>query len=304
MTTRAVPVEAHVDDALVAPARETGRRRTTAALTDVSVVILAGGRGTRLAPYTSILPKPLMPIGDRSILELVVDQLTAVGVEDFTFCVGYLSHLIETVFEHRPPRDAKISYVHESHPLGTAAPLKRLDRPRGTFVVMNGDVLSNIRYGDLLDHHRSSGNVVTIATHEQVIKIEYGIIHLEEGRRVRALEEKPRIVSNVSMGIYVLEPEALDRIPDEGAFDFPDLVATLLARGERVGSYRHDGLWFDIGNHDDYVAAVEVWERAQVAAANGASAAAETAAALGDRRAAAMRRPRRAESTRRVAAAQ
>src|SRR5829696_1925271 len=123
------------------------RRNPHEGAAGVRAVILAGGRGTRLAPYTSVLPKPLMPVGDRSILELVVDQLTAVGVTDFTFCVGHLSHLIETVFEHRPPRDAKISYVHESHPLGTAAPLKRLDRPRGTIVVMNGDVLSNIRYG-------------------------------------------------------------------------------------------------------------------------------------------------------------
>ena len=237
---------------------------------DVRAIILAGGRGTRLAPYTSVLPKPLMPIGDRSILELVVDQLTSVGIRDFTFCVGYLSHLIETVFAHRPPATANIAYVHESHPLGTAAPLKLVERPKSTFIVMNGDVLSNIRYADLIEHHRAQANLVTIATYEQAIKIEYGIIHLGDSRRVRALEEKPRIVSNVSMGIYVLEPAVIDQIPDDAPFDFPDLVTRLLDRGERVGSYHHDGLWFDIGNHDDYVAAVEIWEQAQAATrANG-----------------------------------
>ncbi len=240
-----------------------GSRGTSDSLRDVAAVILAGGRGTRLAPYTTVLPKPLMPIGDRSILELVVDQLTAVGVEDFTFCVGYLSHLIETVFDHRNPPGATISYVHETHPLGTAAPLRLIDRPGTTFVVMNGDVLSDVRFDDLLRQHRASGNIVTIATYKQVIRIDYGIIHLRCDARVHSFEEKPEIVSNVSMGIYVLEPEALDHIPPDGRFDFPDLVRRLLALGAPVGTYRHDGVWFDIGNHDDYVKAVEMWESLQ-----------------------------------------
>jgi len=229
----------------------------------VRAVILAGGRGTRLAPYTSVLPKPLMPVGDRSILELVVDQLTAVGVTDFTFCVGHLSHLIETVFDHRNPVGATISYARESHPLGTAGPLRLIERPAATFVVMNGDVLSDLPYGDLIRHHRASGSIVTIATYEQVIKIEYGIIHTKNEARVHAYEEKPQIVSNVSMGVYVLEPEAIDHIPADGAFDFPDLVKRLLEVGETVGCYRHDGVWFDIGNHADYIRAVEMWEQLQ-----------------------------------------
>jgi NDP-sugar pyrophosphorylase family protein len=247
-------------------ARNGARHVTNGGLADVSAVILAGGRGTRLAPYTSVLPKPLMPIGDRAILELVVDQLVAAGVEDFTFCVGYLSQLIRTVFDHRDPPGANISYVHEAHPLGTAAPLRLIDRPGGTFLVMNGDVLSNVDYRDLVAHHRSSGNIVTIATYAKAITMNYGVIHVQSDRRVRTFEEKPRIVSDVSMGIYAFEPDAVGFIPDDGRFDFPDLVRRLLANGERVGSYRHDGFWFDIGNHDDYVEAVELWERLQHAA--------------------------------------
>jgi NDP-sugar pyrophosphorylase family protein len=228
-------------------------------------VILAGGRGTRLAPYTSVLPKPLMPVGEQAILELVVEQLEVCGITDITFCVGYLAHLIQAVFDQRANGHVQIRYVHEENALGTAGPLRLVDSLDGSFIVMNGDVLTTLDFGELLRHHRKSGNVLTIATHERSIKIDYGVLHVdgEGGSRVRAYEEKPEVVSSVSMGIYVMEPLAVEYVPPDTPFDFPDLVQALLGDGQPVGAYRHEGMWFDIGRQDDYEQAVELWLGAQ-----------------------------------------
>jgi NDP-sugar pyrophosphorylase family protein len=234
------------------------RRRNGAA----RAVVLAGGRGARLAPYTSVLPKPLMPIGDRAILELVIDQLTSFGIKNVTLCVGYLSHLIEAVLDNGAARGAEITYVREEDALGTAAPLRLVDGLDDTFITMNGDVLTTLDYHDLLRYHHEHGNLLTIATHERAIRIDYGVLHVsgENGsRRVEAYEEKPEMTSTVSMGIYVLEPEALAYIPPEGYFDFPDLVQELLQAGQPVGAYCYDGLWFDIGRREDYEQAVNAW---------------------------------------------
>ena len=227
-------------------------------LDSVPVVILAGGRGTRLAPYTSILPKPLMPVGEQSILEIVVEQLASCGARSISLCVGYLAHLIRAVFDHRTPTDVVINYVYEENALGTAAPLLLVDGLDRTFIVMNGDVLTTMDYRDLLRHHREQGNLLTIAAHKRSIKIDYGMLHLDAAARVEGFEEKPEIVSPVSMGVYVMEPEVLAHIP-EGSFDFPDLVQTLLGRGEPVGAYVYDGVWFDIGRPADHQEAVNAW---------------------------------------------
>jgi NDP-mannose synthase len=237
------------------PSRETGK-----------AVILAGGRGTRLAPYTSILPKPLMPIGDRSIL-------------DIAFSVGYLSHLIRAVFDHGAERDVRIRYVHELEALGTAGPLRLVPDLDETFLAMNGDVLTTLDYRGLVRHHQEAGNVLTIATHRRTVKIDYGVLYLEEDGvdvgPVQAYEEKPEIASLVSMGVYVLEPEAVEYIPENSYFDIPNLVQALLEQGERVGAYTYDGMWFDIGRKDDYELAVETWHTSR----NGAPA--EVAEPLG-----------------------
>jgi NDP-mannose synthase len=227
-------------------------------------VVLAGGRGTRLAPYTSVLPKPLMPVGDRAILELVVEQLEACAITDITFCVGHLAHLIQAVFDNRENGHVSITYVHEHEALGTAGPLRLVPELDETFVVLNGDVLTDLNYAELLEHHRENGNAVTIATRDRPIKIDYGVLHLDghiapSGRRIIAYEEKPELMSTVSMGIYVLEPWVLDLVPPGVHFDVPDLVQALLAAGEQVGAYRFDGLWFDIGRKEDYERAVDAW---------------------------------------------
>jgi NDP-mannose synthase len=230
-----------------------------ASLAGTKAVVLAGGRGTRLAPYTSVLPKPLMPVADKAILEIVVDQLESYGISDIAFCVGYLSHLIRAVFDNRSNGRVQITYVQEREALGTAAPLHLVPGLDDTFLVMNGDVLSTLDYGELVQHHRASQNLLTIATFVRSIKIDYGILHLDVTAQVREFEEKPEIISPVSMGIYVMEPDVLDYIPTDRHFDFPDLVKVLLRAGGRVGSYRHDGLWFDIGKHEDYERAVTAW---------------------------------------------
>jgi NDP-mannose synthase len=230
---------------------------------DGRAVILAGGRGTRLAPYTSVLPKPLMPIGDRSILETVVDQLAGYGFTNLTFCVGYLSHLIRAVFDTRSGKNADITYVHEDFALGTAGPLRLVEGLDSSFVLMNGDVLTTLDFRDFLTSHQKSGNILTVATSKRRIKIDYGVVYVHEQTDgevdVVGWEEKPEIVSVVSMGIYALEPAAIEYIPDDQYFDFPDLVQAALAAGQRVGAYQFDGLWFDIGRQDDYEEAVNAW---------------------------------------------
>lgn len=229
-------------------------------------VILAGGRGTRLAPYTSILPKPLMPVGDRSILELVVDQLEVSGISDITFCVGYLSHLIRAVFDHRDNDGVEIDYVHEHEAMGTAGPLRLVGDLDETFIAMNGDVLTNLDYAELVRYHQRHGNMLTIATHDRRIKIDYGVLHVQQlgmnghtQHRITEFQEKPEIVSTVSMGIYVMEPGILDYVPEGQAFDLPDLVQALLCANQPVGAFKYDGLWFDIGRKEDYERAVEEW---------------------------------------------
>jgi NDP-mannose synthase len=254
----------HLDP--VATGRPGPSRPAAARTTVTKAVVLAGGRGTRLAPYTSILPKPLMPVGDRSILELVVDQLEMSGIDDITFCVGYLSHLIRAVFDHREKEGVEIDYVHEQDALGTAGPLRLVEGLDETFIAMNGDVLTNLDYAGLVRYHAEHGNALTIATHDRRIKIDYGVLHLEQHgvnghtqHKITEYQEKPEIVSTVSMGIYVVEPWVIDYVPEGRPFDFPDLVHALLSDGHPLGAYRYDGLWFDIGRKEDYERAVAEW---------------------------------------------
>lgn len=238
------------------------RRGIPADTRSTRVVILAGGRGRRLEPYTSVLPKPLMPIGNRSILEIVVHQLADAGFRKVTFCVGYLSHLIRAVFENGPGDGVDIEWVKEAAPLGTAGPLNLVGGLGETFLVMNGDLLTTLDYGAMIDDHKARGNVLTIAVSQRTVHSDYGVVHLGgqfDPHQVFAFEEKPATTWNVSMGIYAMEPEVLGYVPDGEPFDFPDLVSALLADGRQVGAFVHEGLWLDIGRHEDYETAVDLW---------------------------------------------
>jgi NDP-mannose synthase len=228
-------------------------------------VILAGGKGTRLAPYTTVLPKPLMPIGDRAILDVVVRQLASYGYRRLTFAVGYLAHLIQAVFADGQAWGVAIEYHEEPQPLGTAGPLALVDGLDETFLAMNGDVLTTLDYAGLFELHRRAGNAMTIATHRRTVRTEYGVLHVDGTQggtdRVIGYEEKPELEYTVSMGVYVLEPRALELIPSGRRFDIPDLVLALLAAGEPVGSHMFEGYWLDIGRHDDYERALADYEQ-------------------------------------------
>lgn len=238
----------------------------------VRAVILAGGRGRRLEPYTSVLPKPLMPVGDRAIVEIMVDRLVECGVTDITLCVGYLAHLIEAVFNGRP-RGARITYVYEESPLGTAGPLRLVSGLDGTFLMMNGDLLTDLRFDELLEAHQRAGNAVTIAAHERKHVMDYGILQTEPGEfpRLVAYHEKPETSMLVSMGIYVIEPDVLELIPGAGYFDFPQLIHRLLDEDQRVGTFPFSGYWLDIGRRDDYELAQDQWDGAGALRGGGAA---------------------------------
>jgi NDP-sugar pyrophosphorylase family protein len=211
-----------------------------------------------------VLPKPLMPIGDRAILDVIVRQLAAHGFTRLTFAVGHLSHLIRAIFGTGEEFGVSIEYLEEDEPMGTAGALAMISQPQDTVLVMNGDLLTDLDYRDFLNLHRRAGNAMTIATHGRVVHVDYGVLETAGTTRtvdvVTGYREKPELPYIVSMGVYALEPAALEVIP-RGRFDIPDLVLALLAAGEPVGSLRFDGYWLDIGRHDDYEKAQADYER-------------------------------------------
>jgi NDP-sugar pyrophosphorylase family protein len=232
-------------------------------------VILAGGKGTRLKPYTSVLPKPLMPLGDQAILEIVVRQLARQGLTDITLSVGHLAHLIEAVFGNGCNHGVEITYVREDTPLGTAGSLRLVGDLSESFLMLNGDIVTTLDYREFVRLHRASGNLLTIATKARQVEIDYGVLSVETGSgqvsRVVHIDEKPKLDFIVSMGIYVLEPEVLDFIPAHGYFDFPNLVERLLREDAPVGAYEYNGLWLDIGRHEDYQEAVTLLDDGELA---------------------------------------
>ena len=224
-------------------------------------VILAGGRGSRLAPYTTVLPKPLLPVGDRAILDVVVRQLHRTGFDDLTIAVGHLAHLIAAVFGDGSGHGVRIAYHEERTPRGTAGPLASIEGLDETFLMLNGDVLTTLDFRDLCDAHQAAGNALTIATHRREVFIDYGVLHTDGDNRLVAYEEKPTLSYTVSMGVYALEPSVRAHVPADRPFDLPDLVHALLAAGEPVGSFPYDGYWLDIGRHDDYEQAIAEFDR-------------------------------------------
>jgi len=220
-------------------------------------IVLAGGKGTRLLPYTQIFPKPLMPIGDRPILEILIHQMKACGVREVILTVGHLSELIRAFFGNGERFEVNIRYAYEDCPLGTAGPLALIEGLTETFLVANGDVLTDLDLNLLLDFHRTNGGVATIAMYPRKVHIDLGVIQLNGGSTVADYIEKPTVEYNVSMGLYVFEPSVLSYIPKGQYFDFPDLVKTLLTHGEKVVGYPFKGYWQDLGRPDDYRQAID-----------------------------------------------
>ena len=223
-------------------------------------VILAGGKGTRLLPYTTVIPKPLMPVGDRPILELIIRQLKHYGFSQVTMAVGHLAELIEAYFSDGDKYGIKIDYSREDEPLGTIGSLSLIDSLDTTFLVMNGDVLTNLDYLKLVDFHKKKQAVATIATYNKEVKVDLGILEMDEDFQLKQYVEKPTLKYDVSMGIYMFEPEILSFIEPNEYLDFPDLVLTLMKAGRKVIGFPFDGYWLDIGRHEDYVRAQEEFE--------------------------------------------
>ena len=219
-------------------------------------VILAGGKGTRLAPYTLVFPKPLMPLGETPILEIVIRQLVRRGFEEVTLAVGHLAQLIESYFGDGARFDVKIRYSREDRPLGTAGPLAAVGDLDEPFLVMNGDILTTLDYGSFLADHVESGAAASVATFRRVYTVDFGVVETD-GDRIVGYIEKPETTCDVSMGINALSPHVLERIRPGERLDMPDLLLQLIGAGEEVRSVPFEGRWLDIGRHDDFAAAQE-----------------------------------------------
>jgi len=224
-------------------------------------VILAGGKGVRLQPFTVVFPKPLVPLGDRPVIEVLMQRLISFGITDITLTLGHLAELIKAYFQHRPQLTAEawLRYVDEEEPTGTAGSLASVRDLDETFLVMNGDLLTDLDFDGLVSFHRRYGAALTIAAHRRQVRIDLGVLECGADYRLTGYNEKPEYTYNVSMGIYVYEPSVLKYIPPRTYLDFPDLVLKLIAAGEKVCAMPCDCLWLDIGRPDDYARAQEIY---------------------------------------------
>ena len=223
-------------------------------------VVLAGGRGTRLRPYTVVLPKPLMPIGEFPILEVIVRQLSAAGFARVTIAVNQQAELIKAFFQDGAKWGVAIDYSREDEPLGTMGPLRLIADLPDHFLVMNGDVLTDLDFARLFDDHVAAGALFTISSSAREEMIDYGVLETDGNGRLIGFREKPRSHYEVSMGIYMLSSRVLAFIPPDRLFGFDHLMLDLIAAGEPVRVRRFDGYWLDIGRPDDYARAIDEFD--------------------------------------------
>ncbi len=227
-------------------------------------VILAGGEGRRLYPYTLVLPKPLVPIGEIPIIEIVVRQLALRGVKQITIAVGYHAELIMAVMGDGHKWGVHIDYSIEDQALNTIGPLKLLEGLDQPFLVMNGDLLTDLNYNDLFEAHLQNRTIATIAICKRHVRLPLGVLSYlaEKGiGYVTTFLEKPEFDYDVSMGVYVFEPRILEYIPDGTPFGFDHLMKRLLDANERVAVYEFNGRWLDMGTRDDLDRAIEEFEK-------------------------------------------
>jgi NDP-sugar pyrophosphorylase family protein len=222
------------------------------AATPRRAVVLAGGKGMRLRPYTTILPKPLLPVGDQPILHRVMASLAEAGIRDITISVGHLAELIMAFFGDGSRLGLRIDYAIEQTPLGTIGPLRHIANLGEDFLVMNGDVLTDLDPNTLWHAHTAAGALLTIATHARQVRIDYGVLERTAENRIVAFREKPSIPYEVSMGVYMLNRRCLDFVPHGQPFGFDQLVLALLAANEPINAYPHTGRWLDLGRPEDY----------------------------------------------------
>lgn len=230
----------------------------------MKAVILAGGKGTRLRPYTSVFPKPLMPLGDENsmpIMEVVVRQLVRFGFDDITVITGYLTELIEAFFGDGRKFGAKISYQREVTPLGTAGGLTLVQRPEDSVLVINGDILTTLDFGAMYQFHQDGKAGATIASYPREVRIDFGVLEFaKEPHILSGYREKPEFSFQVSMGVYILAPKAWDFLAPGRTLQMPDLLENMRKAGTPVHCFQQPCYWLDIGRHDDYSTANEIFE--------------------------------------------
>jgi NDP-sugar pyrophosphorylase family protein len=224
-------------------------------------VILAGGKGTRLRPYTVVLPKPLMPIGEFPILEVIVRQLVRHGFDHITMAVNHQAEIIRAFFQDGSKWGVKIDYSLEDKPLSTMAPMRLIQNLPDNFLIMNGDVLSDLNFSDFFDNHVNSNNIFTISAHVREHKIDYGVLDVDAGNFLTGFREKPSSEYIVSMGVYMASRRILDFIPQDKSYGFDNLMLDLLAAGKPALVSQFSGYWLDIGRPDDYMQAIEEFDR-------------------------------------------
>lgn len=223
-------------------------------LPDIPVVIMAGGKGTRLKPITNIIPKPLIPLGDKPVLEWIIDSFNEVGVKNFHLTVNYKQDMIRSYFANQPHRDYSINYFEENKPLGTAGSLHLLKgKLKETFFVTNCDILIKDDYSEMLKYHKSNGNELTAVSAVKHFKIPYGTLEFGENGVLEKLKEKPEYNFFINAGMYILEPHLLEEIPEDEFFHITTLIEKIMERNGRVGIFPvSEGSWMDIGQWDEY----------------------------------------------------
>ena len=220
----------------------------------MKAVVIAGGRGTRLRPYTTVFPKPLMPIGDKPILEIIIRQLKAQNFKEIIMTIGHLGELIMAFFGDGSKFGVNIKYSKEEQALGTAGGLALIKHELDeSFLMINGDTLTTLNLWDLIDYHQRNDATVTVALKARQIQIDFGVVEVDErSNNIKSYTEKPTLENWVSMGISAMNRGVLDFIEPNVYLDFPQLIQNLLAAGKTVKGYVFDGYWLDIGRPDDY----------------------------------------------------
>ncbi len=218
----------------------------------MTAIILAGGKGTRLKPFTMAIPKPLLPLGDVPILEIVLRQLAIAGFKRIVLTLGHMAPIIQAYLGDGNKWDVNIEYVIEDEPLGTAAPIRFVRDLDENFLVMNGDLLTTIKYGELFNYHCERRAWGTISLLSREVKIDYGVIQASATGEMQDYMEKPIIPYEVSIGINMLSKSCIEFIPQAGKFDMPDLMLAMHKAGKLVACYRPNCYWKDIGRFDDY----------------------------------------------------
>jgi NDP-mannose synthase len=222
-------------------------------------IILAGGRGTRLRPYTLVIPKPLMPVGEVPILEIIIKQLADRGFDYVTIAVNYQAEIFKAYFGDGRKWELTIDYSLELEPLSTMAPLRLIPDLPENFLVMNGDVLTDLDFDGFMTGHLRDSDLFTISAARREQQIDYGVLQVGADEQLRGFEEKPRIPYLVSMGVYCVNRRVLDWIPKDESFGFDQLMLKLIADRQPVRVRVHDGYWLDIGRPDDYQKALDDW---------------------------------------------